>query len=241
MIAGLLLTMSGVLFALLSPPAAAGNAYGASQAAGLTALTVIVGLILLAVVVARFRSKKEQGNDSDHPCHNLPSTATETEFRPESEKELFDEQALLREVERCLALSRREGRELSLLAVAIDELPVDDAEVSAQVEPLRRSLEGLSHSRGATLLRVENPEFMVLATDLLADEALELGKALTRAVFDLGIPNRAAPGGTLTASVGAVLGDPGANHQAANYLEAARSALSRARNRGGNRVESETL
>ena len=108
----------------------------------------------------------------------------------------------------------------------------------ASLEELWNSLSGLTESRGASLLRAEQPEFIVLASGLLGDEALELGDDVAWAVADLTMPLPEAPTDIVTVSVGIAASYPEAEQTAEQFLDAARFALAEARRQGGNRVES---
>jgi GGDEF domain-containing protein len=241
MIAGLLLSMSGLLLALLSQSVSARAPADSGLERGSTWVALLAALVIATVVVGYLRSSRQRPKSGDSNGHNLPAARAEPDFRLESGASPFKADELLREMDRHLAHSRKEGREFSVLAIALDTESSDVAAADAQIEQLSQSLSGLTRSRGAKLLRCEQPEFVVLANDLMVGQAVELGKDLTWAVADLAMPLPEAPKGIVTISVGVAAGYAEPDRTASAYLDAARKALSDARRQGGNRVCSELL
>lgn len=246
MIAGLVLSMSALVPALLGQAAVARNVDHAPLEAGTAWLSVLMALVALIAATrylrsARRTSKGRTPEPDDSNGHKLPAPITEPGFTLESGDLAVDDRRLIGEIERYLAHSRRESRGFSVLAVGLDSRPVDAVQAQQLMEQLGQSLSGLVQSRGTKLLRAEHPEFIVLATDLMVGEALELGKDLTWAVADLALPLPEAPSGMVSVSVGVAAGDVDADSSASAFLDAARLALSSAQRQGGNRVESQHL
>lgn len=200
----------------------------------------LLGLVALAFAVYRVRPAPNETKGSDPLGHKASPSATAAPPQPEPVQGIHEEPSLLEEINRCLTLCRREGRDLAVLVLGIDGSPGVD-EIGEPTESLGRSLDGLCRSRGTTLLRTHHSQFVVLATDLVEGEALKLSQDLTRSVSDLSIPCETAPAGILTLSVGAAIGHPEPDSDVATFLAAARRCLSKAQGRGGSRVVFEML
>lgn len=233
MMAGLCLSLLGIVLGLVSPTVAAQGDYAAPDVVQLGAIGV-VAMTLVLVLLALLRKSGQRATNRQHRGHNLSvhehsSASSAGAFTPLNDPEILRQ--LREQFDRC----RNQQDYLGVLRIGLDH--DTEPESSYAAAALRETIASIAKSRGGLLLPAENGDFVVTLCGDLPDQAMEISDDFREAVSDLAL---SGTNGLITISVGLFIARPEGECQAEHYLERAADKLDLARNRGGNRVESET-
>ncbi len=234
MMAGLCLSLLGVVLGLVSPTVAAQSDYAAPDVIQLGAIGV-VAMTLVLVLLAMLRKNGQRATNRQHGGHNLSvqkhfSADEASAFKPLNEPEI------LRQVREQFDRCRNQQDYLGVLRIGLDH--DTEPESSYAAAALRETIASIAKSRGGLLLPAENEDFVVALCGDLPDQTLEISDDFREAVSDLAL---SGTNGLITISVGLFIARPEGECRAEHYLERAAERLDLARSRGGNRVESETI
>ncbi len=234
MMAGLAMCMLGLILGLVSPTVAAQSDYAAPDAIHLGVIGVIA-MALVLVLLAWLRKNGQRAPNRQPDGRNM-SVGQRQPGADSSTFTLLDETAILRRVGEHFDRCRNQQDYLGVLRIGLDQNAKPESSYAATA--LRETIASLSKSRGAILLPAANEEFVVVLPGDLPDQALQICDDFREAVADLAL---VGSNGLMTTSVGLFVARPEVECRAEYFLERSAAALERARGRGGNRVESETV
>lgn len=234
MLAGLCLSLLGIVLGLVSPAVAAQSDYAAPDVVQLGAVGV-VAMTLVLVLLALLRKNGRRATNRQHGGHNLSvhertSASGTSAFKPLGDTEILRQVA--EQFDRC----RNQQDYLGVLRIGLDHDAEPESGYAAAA--LRETVASIAKSRGGLLLPAENGDYVVALGGDLPDQTLEISDDFREAVSDLAL---SGTNGLITVSVGLFIARPEGECRAEHYLERASEMLEQARSRGGNRVESETV
>ncbi len=240
MMHGLRLLIAALYLFLLAETAVAEPAATDSSVSGLLGwgLLFFVLLIVAGATWHQTRHRKTRRDPVDRSA-----AAARPERSPEAEAESDDLEGLIDPAvfdhhaaahwERCV----RQESHLALIAMAVDSSdPGVGNGPDRLAEAVGQSISGLVKYHGGLMSQTEAGEFRIVAANLNPGEAVELAEDLQAAVEDLVLVSPEDPGRPVTASFGLAVSKPDEQTSLAGFVCAARAALDKAVQQGGNRI-----
>lgn len=133
------------------------------------------------------------------------------------------------------------GHSLALMMIDIDHFKLFNdtyghLEGDACLRHVGETLAMIADQVTGFAARYGGEEFSLMIPAISSERAREIGEMVRRAIEQLNVPNKAAPLGYLTVSVGIAIGAPAADMDAKTLVEAADAGLYAAKRRGRNLV-----
>jgi diguanylate cyclase (GGDEF)-like protein len=133
------------------------------------------------------------------------------------------------------------GHQLALMMIDIDHFKLfNDSyghlEGDACLRHVAETLAAIADEVSGFAARYGGEEFSLMLPAITAERAREIGEMVRKAIEELNVPNKAAPLGCLTVSIGIAIDGPGPDTDAKALVEAADAGLYAAKRRGRNLV-----
>jgi diguanylate cyclase (GGDEF)-like protein len=153
---------------------------------------------------------------------------------------LPNRQWLNRDLEAVFALARRQSQPLAVMMLDLDHFKkLNDTHGHAAGDAALAAVGGLLAGYGRRAMdlaaRFGGEEFVLVLHNPTLEGTERIARRLIEDVAALGLANEAAPGGLVTASLGACFGIPGGEDRPETFLAAADAALYAAKRAGRNR------
>ena len=133
------------------------------------------------------------------------------------------------------------GHRLALMMIDIDHFKLFNdtyghLEGDACLRHVAETLAAIADEVSGFAARYGGEEFSLMLPAITAERASEIGEMVRKAIEELNVPNKAAPLGCLTVSIGIAIDGPGPDTDAKALVEAADAGLYAAKRRGRNLV-----
>lgn len=260
-VVGILLVVGSISLALLAGTVEAhsttGNAIaagpwsGSSWAFGLLVAMIGMWILSMSNVYLDRSSRSPAGQLSTGSGTGSQAGSARTrppgpDRSPESPASIIPPQDFNHSLEEHWTGCRSQSCFLGLIAVQIDDFgALTDAfgqlNLENRILSMAHSLGSLVEARGGLLTHEKPHRFLVLFPNTTPDDVLEIAEDLRLAVEDLSIALPPPDRGVVTVSVGSCFTVPVAEAGVGHFVTTTRRALQRARERGGNRIETRML